>query len=58
MLSYLHKNIERGQGLIEYALIVLFIAITVIAILGAVGVEIFNVFNTIEDFMSSVTPSA
>lgn len=40
---------EEGQGLIEYALIVLLIAIAVILILQAVGVQVFNVFNQIED---------
>ncbi len=38
---------EEGQGLIEYALIVLLIAIAVILILQAVGVQIFNVFDNI-----------
>lgn len=40
---------EEGQGLIEYALIVLLIAIVVIAILTAVGGSVQNVFTSIND---------
>lgn len=38
---------HKGQGLIEYALIVLLIAIVVIVILGLVGGQVQNVFNNI-----------
>lgn len=55
-VKFFLTNHDRGQGLIEYALIILLIGVTVIIILRAVGVSIFGVFNTIEDFMSSVTP--
>jgi pilus assembly protein Flp/PilA len=40
---------QEGQGLIEYALIILFIAIAVIAVLGLVGEEIVEVFENIID---------
>ena len=38
---------ERGQGLVEYALILVLVAIVVIAILLLLGPIIGNVFSTI-----------
>ena len=38
---------ERGQGLVEYALILVLVAIVVIAILLLLGPVIGNVFSTI-----------
>jgi pilus assembly protein Flp/PilA len=38
---------EEGQGLVEYALILSLVAIATIAILGAVGTSIGNVFSTV-----------
>ncbi len=38
---------EEGQGLVEYALILVLVAIVVIAILTILGPEIGNVFSRI-----------
>lgn len=38
---------EEGQGLVEYALILVLIAIIVIAALEATGNSIFDIFNDI-----------
>jgi pilus assembly protein Flp/PilA len=38
---------EKGQGLVEYALILVLVAIVVIAILALLGPAIGNVFSTI-----------
>ena len=38
---------EKGQGLVEYALILVLIAIVVIAILAILGPAIGNVFSTV-----------
>ncbi len=38
---------EEGQGLVEYALILVLVAIVVIAILTLLGPEIGNVFSRI-----------
>ena len=46
LVNELQKR-EEGQGLIEYALIVLLIAIVVIVVLGAVGGQINGVFQNI-----------
>jgi pilus assembly protein Flp/PilA len=38
---------ERGQGLVEYAIILVFVAIVVIAIMRLVGPKVGNIFSTI-----------
>ena len=43
---------EKGQGLVEYALILVLIAVVVIAILVVLGPQIANVFSDINDQMS------
>ena len=44
-MLFLHR--EDGQGLVEYALILVLIAVVVIAILSLVGPEIGDVFSDI-----------
>ena len=39
---------EKGQGLVEYALIIALIALVVIAAISGVGDRILNVFKKIE----------
>ncbi len=38
---------EKGQGLVEYALILVLVAIVVIAILALLGPQIANIFSQI-----------
>ena len=38
---------EKGQGLVEYAIILVFVAIVVIAILSWLGPKVGNIFSTI-----------
>ena len=45
---------EKGQGLVEYALILVLVAIVVIAVLMLLGPIIGNVFSTINDSLSGV----
>jgi pilus assembly protein Flp/PilA len=40
---------EKGQGLVEYALILVLVAIVVIAVLAILGPAISDVFQTIID---------
>jgi len=40
---------EKGQGLVEYAIILALIAIVVIAIMRLLGPKIGNTFSTIND---------
>lgn len=43
-MLYLPKQ-EEGQGLVEYALILVLVAIVVIAILALLGPQIANIFS-------------
>jgi len=45
---------EKGQGLIEYALIILLVAVVVIVALAALGPVVANVFDRISANLSSV----
>jgi len=40
---------EEGQGMVEYALILVLIAIVVIVVLAVVGHQVSNVFNNIQN---------
>lgn len=46
---------EEGQGLVEYALIIVLIAIVVIAALRLLGPVIGNVFSSIQSSLTGVT---
>ncbi len=43
---------EKGQGLVEYALIIVLIAIVVIVILALLGTRVQNVFSKIADALN------
>ncbi len=45
---------ERGQGLVEYALILVFVAVVVIAVLLILGPIIGNVFSKINSRLRTV----
>ena len=47
VLGLLTKAREKGQGLVEYALILVLVAVVVIAILTLLGPAIGNVFSSI-----------
>jgi len=44
---------EEGQGLVEYALILVLVAVVVIAILTLLGPQIGNVFSKITNGLST-----
>ena len=44
---------ERGQGLVEYAIIIALIAIVVIAVVGILGKKVNNTFNSITNSLPS-----
>jgi pilus assembly protein Flp/PilA len=46
---------EDGQGLVEYALVLVLVAIVVIAILALLGPEIGNVFSRILNVLGTAT---
>jgi pilus assembly protein Flp/PilA len=43
----LNKKTERGQGLVEYALILVFVAIVVIVVLAILGPSVGNMYSNI-----------
>ena len=43
---------ERGQGMVEYALVLVLIAVVVIVIVGVVGAQTNNVFSNIANGMA------
>lgn len=45
----LFLNRENGQGLVEYALVLVLVAVVVIAILTLLGPQIGNVFSRVTD---------
>jgi len=47
-------HLERGQGLVEYALILTLVALVVIAVLMILGPRIGNVFSSINKSLSSI----
>jgi pilus assembly protein Flp/PilA len=44
---------EKGQGLVEYALILVLVAVVVIVILMLVGPQIANIFSKITNGLSA-----
>ncbi|MCP5095648.1 MAG: Flp family type IVb pilin [Chloroflexi bacterium] len=44
---------ENGQGLVEYALVLVLVAVVVIAILTLLGPQIGNVFSRIVDGLNT-----
>ena len=47
------RDHERGQGLVEYALILVLIAIFVIVVVGVVGHQANNVFSNVSNGLSA-----
>jgi pilus assembly protein Flp/PilA len=52
MIEKLFKD-EEGQGLVEYALILVLIAIAVIAAMTLLGGKVNNTFNNIQNRLGS-----
>ena len=46
-MLFLHR--ESGQGLVEYALVLVLVAVVVIAVLTLLGPQIANVFSRINN---------
>jgi len=44
---------EKGQGLVEYALILVLVAIVVILVLGALGQKVGDIFNDVQETLGS-----
>ena len=46
---------ENGQGLVEYALILVLVVIVVFAVLAVLGPVVGNVFSTVNESLSAIT---
>jgi pilus assembly protein Flp/PilA len=51
--AYGHDDDERGQGMVEYALMLVLIAIVVIVVLQVVGQQVNNVFSNVSNGLSA-----
>jgi pilus assembly protein Flp/PilA len=49
----LRRNDERGQGLVEYGLVIILIAIVVIVVVGVIGHQANNVFSNVSNGLSA-----
>jgi len=49
LLSRIGTQEEKGQNLIEYGLIILFVSIAVFIVLGVLGGDIQNIYTSIVD---------
>ena len=49
----IRRDRERGQGMVEYALILILIAVVVVLIVGVVGKQIHNVFSNVSSGLAS-----
>jgi pilus assembly protein Flp/PilA len=54
IMLFARESAERGQGLVEYALILVLVAIVVIAALMILGPIIGNTFSTINNSLTGV----
>ena len=50
VFRYLFIPPEEGQGLVEYALLLFFIALVVLGILSTIGPTVYNVINKVVDY--------
>jgi pilus assembly protein Flp/PilA len=46
------RDREEGQGLVEYALILSLVSIAAIVILGVLGTDVTEVFDTVENSLN------
>ncbi len=47
------RDDERGQGMVEYALIIILVAIFVIVVVGVVGHQTNNVFSNVSNGLNA-----
>jgi pilus assembly protein Flp/PilA len=52
-VSHRRDDDERGQGMVEYALVLVLIAMVVIVVLQVVGQQVNNVFSNVNNGLAS-----
>ena len=50
------KKSESGQGLVEYALIIVFVALAVIVVLAVMGPQVRDAYNNVINSILNVSP--
>lgn len=61
LVSALHRVLDRsqrGQGMVEYSLVVALIAVVVIAVISVAGKHVGNVFSNISTDLGSLSTAA
>ncbi len=48
------RNLTRGQGLVEYALLLIFVAVVMIAVMTILGPGIQNIYQDIIDQLQAI----
>lgn len=48
---------KKGQGMVEYGLILGLIAVVVIVVLSGIGTNLVSLFTTIKDKLTTATPA-
>jgi pilus assembly protein Flp/PilA len=51
LTRYRSRAVERGQGLVEYALILIFVAVVVIAILTILSPGLVDIYQNVIDHL-------
>jgi len=47
-----YRDAEEGQGLVEYALILVLVSIAAIVALGLIGTNVTNILNTVANALN------
>ncbi|MGE5473737.1 MAG: Flp family type IVb pilin [Ignavibacteriales bacterium] len=61
MIKSFHKKIiasKRGQGMVEYGLILAAVALVVIIAMTPVGTSVANIFNNLAQSIGGVAPAS
>ena len=48
---------QRGQGIVEYALVIFLVAITIIAVFAVLGDQVTAVISSLSDTLQSILPA-
>lgn len=56
--SRMGQRQEKGQTLIEYALIIALVVLAVLVVLGLLGGQIQTIFTTIKNVLAGAVPSS
>lgn len=52
LIARAHQD-ERGQGMVEYALVLIFVSMAAVGLLGTLGGQLVPVFNSVSTILAS-----